>query len=292
MPNVTPRTCPSCSVVVPPRTTKYCPACGAAMDAAAPPPAHAAHAPRAPAPAESFARTLPGLDQSSIVLPVVLAVAGAGAGALLWAFLAWIASVEIGYVAWGVGALAGGGAVLGGGRGNAIAVAAAAAAFVGIAAGKLYGTHLLVEHQLAAVEAMFDRTAFERMRDYANRAEDVPAAPGEEVEIDFAAFADEDDGEDAGEDAEPMTPEQMAEIEAACAAAAAAHAAELAMLRDPAVTFEQWRAHQRATMRAHVRVFDLVRESLGPIDVLFVLLGVCTAFGLVRRASPSGPLGA
>jgi hypothetical protein len=289
MTDATPRSCPTCSATVPQRTRNHCPACGASMDAAAAraaPPAPAAARPVATAPA-ALAPALPGLDQVPFVLPLVLAAAGALLGALLWAGIARLTGYEIGYVAWAVGGLAGGGAVLGGGRGTVVAAIAAVAALGGIAGGKLYGAQLVVEHQLEAIDAMFDRTHFERMRELANRADDPPAAPGDESAADFeraVAELEAEEGDEGEGECEPLTPEQQAELAATCAAAAAAHEAELQRLRDPSYTFEQWRESQRATLRAHLPVAQLVRDSLGPIDVLFLLLGVCTAFGLVHRA--------
>lgn len=67
-------------------------------------------------------------------------------GALLWAGIAYANGYEVGYVAWAIGGLVGGGMVLGGGRGVAHAGIAAALALVDILGGKVYGTHLLVEH--------------------------------------------------------------------------------------------------------------------------------------------------
>jgi hypothetical protein len=234
------------------------------------------------------ALALPGLDQPPFLLPVALAAVGALLGALLWGGVARVTGCEIGYVAWALGGLTGGGAVLAGGRGTAVAAAAAVLALAGIAGGKLFGAHLVVEHQLGALDPLLDRGAFERMREAAQSAGDQPAAPGAETAlaaVESAELASGGEGWDDDDDADvPLTPEEQQQLAAACAVAAAAHEQQMRLLRDPAYTFEQWRAAQRAAVREQVPVVELVRATLGPFDLLFVLLGVGTAFGLVRRA--------
>lgn len=252
--------CPTCHVRVPEGTRRFCPACGAPMDAA---PA------AAPAPLPPMPTPLQAIDDQALPLlpnarPLLLAAAGALVGALLWAGIARLLHVEIGYVAWAVGGLAGGGAVLGGGRTTMHAVAAAVIALGGIVGGKVYGMHLLVDHQLTQLMGMVDRRVFDGMRRAA--AEPVPAMPGGEV------AGEVDDDEDSG-----LTAEQLAQIEAD-------QARMRARFTDPDYTYEQWRDEQLTAMRSSIDLWALLREDLSAIDILFALLGISTAFGIVHRA--------
>lgn len=296
MPVTTPRQCPTCSIEVPARTGKYCPACGGAMDRPA------VREVRAPAPRElpapAVAWTAP--EATPVALPLALGAGGAVLGALVWAGIAALAGVEIGYVAWGVGALVGGGALLGGARGTMHCVCAAALALAGILGGKLYGAHLLVEQQLASVGAMFDRTSFDRLRAVAAREAAAPA--GETFAADFVGTADEPEDvagggggsgdadeagdADAAEAAETvvLSAAEQAELAKVLAAARADRERTMARLREPDYTFEQWRADQLRELRRHVSVTSFVAENFGAIDVLFLALGLATACGLVNRA--------
>ncbi|MBL9077548.1 MAG: hypothetical protein JNL08_08595 [Planctomycetes bacterium] len=318
MTDTSPRLCPTCAVQVPQRTGRFCPACGNAMDAAprarnaastaaptAAPTATVANASvaaaMAAAPAASLlssttptatttaTATLPGLDQVDVARPVAFAAGGALAGALLWSLVMYGTGMEIGYVAWAVGGLAGGAAVLGGGRGTTTAVLAAAMALLGIVGGKFLGAHFLVEQQIEQLAALMDRPGFERLR---AMAADLPAAPGGETdadaglhEVEDAPDADlADAADEAAGEAEPEADAEGATEEPAAPEDAEA-ARQLERLRDPSFTYEQWRDEQVAALRAEISLVDLVGDSLGFVDVIFVLLGLSTAFGLVRRAT-------
>lgn len=76
----------------------------------------------------------------SFPLAVIGAGIGAALGAVLWTVVVYLTGWEVGYVAWAVGGLAGGGALLGsrGTAGDLTGVVAAAFALVAIAAGKYY----------------------------------------------------------------------------------------------------------------------------------------------------------
>lgn len=299
----TSRHCPTCSIEVPARTGKFCPACGGSMDQ---PAVRAAHSPALSGPPDRDG-ALAAPEAIPVALPLALGAAGAVLGALVWAGIAALAGVEIGYVAWGVGALVGGGAVLGGARGMPHCVCAAALALAGILGGKLYGAHLLIEQQFANVEAMFDRANFDRLRamaaheaaapggeTFAGESHDEGEAPeehageGDEADggADEADEADETDGTAATDEVETvvLSPEEQAEFEKVIAAARADRERAMARFCDPAYTFEQWRADQIRELRSHVSVTSFVGENFGLIDVLFVVLGLATACGLVNRA--------
>ena len=313
-----PRHCPTCSIEVPPRTGKYCPACGSEMDPAPPPPPvdqnadAAGFGPNSPEygdPANMNRLAGPGgriglgpvpgrpvdgplaqpmgmrdgspgdsdagvsmsdmdrFEQPAIALPLALAAGGALLGALLWAGIAYATGMEIGYVAWAIGGLVGGGMVLGGGRGVGHAGIAAALALVGIFGGKLYGTHMLIEHQLGTIEDMtLTRQTYEQLRAMAATPEsDTPSAPM----ADFARLIGAD---------EQHALTAMAEAEAQQRAA-------LQFMLAPGYTYEKWREEQSAEMRAQISAWQFVKDNLDFLDVIFVLLGLSTAFGIVQRAA-------
>jgi hypothetical protein len=177
------RSCPTCHVVVPPRTGRFCPACGAPMEREqgehAPQQRAArlaspsfdeglAEGPFGQAPGRQVATDgpfaahavgglqaqralgrgdLPGLTQPSVVMPLALAATGALIGALVWAFTMYATGYEIGWVAWAVGGVVGAAAVIGGARGQLHACLAAGLALAGMLGGKVYGANMIVERE-------------------------------------------------------------------------------------------------------------------------------------------------
>jgi len=103
---------------------------------------------------------LGGGDMSSGQIgPVVGALVGASvagvAGAALWAAVAYFANLESGWIAWGVGALCGAGALIGGGRsagflGGVVAVVLAMASICG---GKYAAVHFGLNHADSMIQA-------------------------------------------------------------------------------------------------------------------------------------------
>lgn len=220
-------------------------------------------APRAkPASASGFLE----VEETPVALPLALAAGGALIGALLWAGIAYATGMEIGYVAWILGGLVGGGCVLGGGRGPALAAVAAVLAFGGMVGGRVYGTSLLVDEQIESVGAMFNRQSFEQMKVMAAEvaSDDFMASPAGEAAL--------------GEYGEDYDDEDMAEFRAA-------QQQMLAMFDDPNFTFERWRDEMVTGLREQVSLWDILGETIGLIDILFVLLGLSTAYGMVARAS-------
>jgi hypothetical protein len=137
-------------------------------------------------------------------------------------------------------------------------VAAAALALGGIAFGKYFGTSMVVDHELAQIDAMFDPRAFEQMRAMAAQ---MAATPAGELLVDT--------GFDPS-DFEQMTPQEVQMFE---------------RLRDPSYTFEQWRDETREQIRVAANPWDLIVEDFDLLDAIFVLLGLSTAFGVVQRAA-------
>jgi hypothetical protein len=199
---------------------------------------------------------------------IVCASIGAFIGALMWSMLMFAAGSENGWFAWVVGALAGGGAMLGGGRGAFPAGAAAAIALAGMAGGRICGTELLVRNELRVREALERAAAAAVPRDTAQQA---PAAPMADV----APEPDEGDAveEESGPEAEIRGLQQKM----------ANNARSLARIDDSSGGLEVWRAQQREALRGNLDARELMRQGVGFLDGLFAVLGLATAFAAVRR---------
>jgi hypothetical protein len=83
---------------------------------------------------------------ANLPLAAILGAVGALVGAGIWAVVAMLANAEVGYIAWGIGALAGFGVVLGArpSRGQPYQVTAVVCALVGLAVGKYFGWALAI----------------------------------------------------------------------------------------------------------------------------------------------------
>jgi len=221
---------------------------------------------------------------SNDISPVALAGAAGAAlvGALAWAAISYVTEYEIGYMAWGVGLLVGLAAVRLGGRGAAVGVAAAVLTLVSIFAGKLFATQLLVEkHLTAGAEETFSRAFYDEMRSDAEAWGDVGDASDEDAVRLFMverAYVESDDPSE-------VTRAELAQFRSLSIP-------ELERLADERPSFEQWRdraiAETRSSFAAENSTVGLVASDLNLIDLVFAVLAVSTAFGLVARAG-GGP---
>ncbi|MGE3173112.1 MAG: hypothetical protein AB7O97_10850 [Planctomycetota bacterium] len=284
--------CPACRDRFPTvARRRRCPTCGerlAAMMADVDAESHApmataavAPAPRtappSPADVRSAPEFAPDLPQAAPprgpALPLVVATGTALLSALLWAVVMGVTGYEIGYLAWAIGGLVGGAAMAAGGRGTAIATACAALTVGAI----LLGKAAFVSHELGKVEDQL-------------RAQLTPAAH-EEVATDAALFADlaaDDDaalaaflverGYATGARPEDLTRQDLANFRRHTAPALRAfHANQW--------TLAQWQAQVVGDALREVSTSQIVRESMDGMDLLFALLGLSTAFGIVMRRS-------
>jgi hypothetical protein len=215
-------------------------------------------------------------------LPATSLLAAAGAallGALAWAVVIIFTGYEIGWVAWGLGGLVGYALVRFGGRGTAAATLAAGLTLVGIAGGKLLGSHFAIAQGIEEIEReSFTRELHaELLRDAADLAE-LGTTPSED---ELRVFILEH-GYAPAQDPAEITAEELATF-------TNDNLPRLRKLESEQPSFEQWYAASCAEGRAiFARDFSLISanvENLGPVDLVFALLGLSTAFGLVRRAS-------
>lgn len=98
-------------------------------------------------------------------LGIIGAIVGAVIGAIIWGAVAAFANLESAYIAWGIGALVGVGAVLGGGRGAMMGVTCAIVAVLSILAGKMMVVHIVFQEMIPeVVEARTSEPAFEEFQ--------------------------------------------------------------------------------------------------------------------------------
>ena len=211
------------------------------------------------------------------------ALLGAGAGALAWAAVSYFTGYEVGYVAWAIGGLVGLATVKFGGHGVVCAVLAAAFSVAGIAGGKLLGTRFVVDQELSKAwkENFTPELHAELKKDAAALMELGNEITDEElrpylVDHDYTAARTPDE----------VQPSELQEFRAH-------NVDDLRELHTRKLSFEAWYAKTTTESRQQFDgEFSIVQaniDELNGIDILFVLLGVCTAFGIVNGAGAPPP---
>lgn len=214
--------------------------------------------------------------------PLVGAAVGAALGAVVWGLVVWITGYEVGWIAWGVGFATGGAAVLMRGHGGGLALAAAALTVAGIGGGKAIGAQLQVGSMLEEqAELQYCQETYDE------RCVDAEELVGLETDTDLKGFMIERNFTEAT--AVPDVTDEELELFRTVTVPA------LQDWRESPPSLEHWRASgteaMRANFAAHFSTLDLVKESLGAMDLLFVALGVISAYKLVdSRSAPRQPL--
>ena len=188
-------------------------------------------------------------------------------GAAAWALLLIFANVEHGALAWGVGGLIGFAVVKGGGYGQMLAVSAAVLAVLSIGSGK----HISYTHFVGkAVDESAQQLTSEMHAEIAQDAKDwaaLGAAPTDEQIEKYVL----DHNYDA-DSIETFRAELLPMIE---------------WFRDEQPSLEQWRDRQRGELEEYfANEYSFVaylKEDFHLFDIVFVILGLATAFGLVSR---------
>ncbi len=206
----------------------------------------------------------------AVVGGLVVGLVGAGA----WAALALVGSLEVGYLAWGIGAGIGFVMVKLGARGTGLGVAAAALAILSIFGGKYVAMHMALERAIDDVLTTENyQVAVTDASDFVALGDD----PSDEVLVHYMydhEFTDaESEFEITEDDVElfrALSADSLREFDAA------------------GTTFAVWRDDAEANMRSSLAAaglgpIDSLREELSPIDIVFALLGIATAFRIVAR---------
>lgn len=194
---------------------------------------------------------------------LAFAALAALAGAAAWGLIAYFAKVEIGYLAWGIGALIGFAIVKAGGHGTLLAVAGAALSVLSIGTGKHLAFRMLLDHEFTAQVAKIDPGVYEAQLQDATAWAALGEQPSDEQ---VKAFAEKH------------------EFEFRDAASFRSEVGEqLTWIATEKPTLPQWRARLVADTAARVSFVEYLKDDFHPFDVLFVGLGLVTAFGLVNR---------
>jgi hypothetical protein len=196
------------------------------------------------------------------------AVLGGGLGALIWYLIIRFTGYEIGIAAWGVGVLAGVGTRLLARNGSpALGVAAAVCALAAILGGQYFGAKDVVARELAKNfgEAYEERVQF---------AKQVVAAKDDDELKKLIALDMADEGQTPNPGA--VTDEILAEYKEE----------DLPELRDMAsgkLTKEEFIANFQLIFGSQFTGWNLMKETLSLFTLLWLFLGVSSAFKLGAR---------
>lgn len=223
------------------------------------------------------------MDSSFSVTGLVVALIAGALGAAAWAALAIYANFEVGYLAWGIGALVGFATVRFGGFGQPMGVAAAIISVASIFGGKYlaagagkadYVDGLVEEH---ASRENYESVMAELRVDVADIA-NLPETPTDDEIGVFMREHNYCSDPEAGASADEIKRFRTKQIP------------YLRTLDPDSITFEKWAEGRRAAIQEgldnELSNVDIVKESLGPLHLIFLFLGISTAFAVVSRAQP------
>lgn len=203
--------------------------------------------------------------------------AGAGAallGAAAWAGLVLATNFEIGYLAWGIGALVGFVMMKSGGSGTPMGVAAAVLSVLSILGGKLAATEITIRREIeeAGRAPEMSETAFAELT---ADARDLAALGNDLTEDDVRRFMIEH-GYTGAETPESIPDDDLSRFQAVTMG-------YLEHIEREKLSHEDWHAEELASKKRAISTFEVVKSDLSAIDAIFVVLGVSTAFGFLRR---------
>lgn len=268
--------CPKCQLQQP--KAAECIGCGVIMHKVTSdiPPARAAEPmpqaqPRRAEPKETATATATK-DSSPLVMylaPVIVAVLGA----LLWKFIAVTFNYELGLIAWLIGGAIGFSAAVAGAKGQGAAVACALLALLAIFGGKYMAASTFISEVAAAVTAsnelegmdlkvVYDELQADAAR-YSETVTDERSLREFMVERGYSDAADPSSVSD--EEIQWFKEYEQPRLEE--------------MLDNPQA-YEEWKNNSLAPDLQNISAFDVIMESLGVIDLLFLFLGVGTAYRL------------
>jgi hypothetical protein len=205
---------------------------------------------------------------------IIAALSGALVGAGLWALIGILTGYEIGFVAWAVGGLVGGAAAAAGGRGPVSGGTAVALTIAAICAGKAIALDPAIDQ---GIEELFTEDT------YAELMADAEAYPGSGADDDALStfIVDHSYGESGSE-------EEMEDF-------LASWGPRLEEWKATRPSFEAWRNAEAERAKAELFAgqswFDRYRQGFGLFDLIFIALGVTTAFKLAGRPGDLLPMG-
>ncbi len=203
---------------------------------------------------------------------MIAALIGGVVGALIWAAIVHFTGYEVGYVAWAIGGLVGFCSYYFGSHGSTAGSICAVLAILSILGGKFFGSQLAVDQGIeeGIVELYGDRT---------REAENFAKL---ESKDEYARFMVDHHFTEVGS-AEEVSQEELVRFEED-------YAPYLRQFHAEKPDLETWLKSEevlqiRADAAEEISLVDLVVSNLSPIDLIFALLGIVTAFkvGSSRR---------
>lgn len=264
-------TCPKCATEQP-RGNEQCQGCGVFMHKVIKQPTESPAARPLPArgtPEEVTITTTHTLTAAGLA-------AGAGAallGALIWKFIAIMFGIELGYIAWAIGGLIGFAVTVTGSSGQNAGIACGALALVAILGGKYLAYDSIKDEINAALNDSMDEIhqAYDQEMAAAKAYTDVlndKALREFMVKYEYSSYYD----------AEDVTQEEISSFKTDSEPRLVSYAYG-------APSFEMWYRSNIENDLAEVSTIGMIKEDFGAIDLLFLVLGVGTAFRLGRGAS-------
>lgn len=275
--------CPKCGAAHVP-AAKLCESCGfqlgqmataAATASSMAPPGGASATVKAGSAAHSREEpSSPLIETGAVLAPMAVgaAIGAAFLGALLWKVIAMTTGYEVGFVAWGIGGAIGIAASVMGGRGAVSGVVCAGLALMANLGGKYMVVSEMMDQmtgelQSAEMQAEWQAVYEEDLMDasiYAEQVYDRETLKSFMVERGYSMAYDAQEVSDE----EVRFFQQESEP----------HLKSIAYGEPP--TFDEWYRDNVAAGVGDVSKAGIVSESLGLVDVIFLLLGVGTAFRL------------
>lgn len=209
-------------------------------------------------------------DKLNIVAIGAAAVA-AVVGALLWMFIVTIFGYELGIVAWGIGGLVGYAALAMGSRGQLCGIVCGALALLAILGGKYLAVGSIQDDVLEMFEESF---ATEEFNDISEEQQEIAAYYVANVhsEDELRVFIVEN-GYSEYYEAEEVTQEEIDDFKAYVAPM-------LEGMADGEFDMAAWVRESYEREMEGISKWELYQSSFGGVDLIFLFLGVGTAFKL------------
>lgn len=204
-------------------------------------------------------------------------------GAIVWASIAYFAHVEIGWIAWGIGAAIGAAVAFAGRNGTMAGILAVVMTVVSLLVGKFLVVEMQVRDFNAGMQAMlksdgepdYQEMLAARIAEKKEEAGEEIAWPEMDETTDFASLTaaemfPQDIWEDAGAMAAQLSDEEKAELD------------------------QQHADQMEEADQGLVDINNQLRKdgfinSFGVFDVIFFLLGVATAWGVASNEGADQP---
>lgn len=204
--------------------------------------------------------------------PILAAALAAVVGAVAWGVIAVMSGYEVGYVAWGIGALVGFAASLAGGRGNGLAWGCALLTLAAIFGGKMLSFSWSLDGVVDEVATQEGYAEFVHDVEGFQRIDPSSDAELHEYMVEYG-----------------YTPQFKLDGEVGPALAEFREAHQPRLTREGGVvpSYDEWRGEVRDLL-GEIPVMDAVTEDLAPMDLLFALLGVLSAFKMAGGGKDEG----